>query len=362
MGRAERTWAEHGERADLDTLTRRFVSDLQVPRPAVFWADLVASTITGWMAFVLAVAAAPLSGLMLGASVAAALALYRGLCFIHELAHLRRGSVPGFETAWNLVVGVPLLLPSCMYLGVHQSHHNLSTYGTKDDPEYRPFARSRRLILVFAAQASGLTPLVLLVRFLFLSPVGLVWPRFHRWLETHGSSFSMNPAYRRIVPAAMSGKIRRWEMAILAIWAVVLFWIYYGVLPPRTVAVWYIVLVFVSFLNTLRVLGAHEYESDGAPRDRQGQLLDSIDTPGGPWSELWAPVGLRYHALHHYFPGIPYHNLGTAYRRLMQALPADSVYRESTSPSLPFSLVRLYRKAQSAGVALGRDRLARRQV
>jgi len=30
----------------------------------------------------------------------------------------------------------------------------------------------------------------------------------------------------------------------------------------------------------------------------------------------WAPVGLRYHALHHYFPGIPYHNLGFAYQRL----------------------------------------------
>ena len=71
-------------------------------------------------------------------------------------------------------------------------------------------------------------------------------------------------------------------------------------------------MVFVSFFNTLRVLGAHEYESDGQPRDRFEQLQDSIDTPGGPWTELWAPVGLRYHALHHYFPGIPYHNLGKA--------------------------------------------------
>jgi fatty acid desaturase len=109
------------------------------------------------------------------------------------------------------------------------------------------------------------------------------------------------------------------------------------------------VLVFISFVNTLRVLGAHEYETDGTPRSRHGQLRDSIDTPGGPWTELWAPVGLRYHALHHYFPGIPYHNLGHAYRRIVRALPADSPYRESISPSLRVSLNELYRKAKRAG-------------
>ena len=80
-------------------------------------------------------------------------------------------------------------------------------------------------------------------------------------------------------------------------------------------------LALVSLVNTLRVLGAHAYELDGAPRDRRGQLADSLDTPGGPWTELWAPVGLRYHALHHYFPGIPYHNLGVAYRRIVETVP-----------------------------------------
>ena len=54
-----------------------------------------------------------------------------------------------------------------------------------------------------------------------------------------------------------------------------------GRLPGRTLYVWFGVLTFVSFFNTLRVLGAHEYESDGSPRDRHEQLEDSIDTPGG---------------------------------------------------------------------------------
>jgi fatty acid desaturase len=108
--------------------------------------------------------------------------------------------------------------------------------------------------------------------------------------------------------------------------------------------IWFVTFVLVSVLNTLRVLGAHEYETTGDARDRQGQLADSIDTPGGPWTELWAPVGLRYHALHHYFPGIPYHNLGAAYRRILAELPVTAAYQESTSPSLWHSLKELYEK------------------
>jgi fatty acid desaturase len=331
---------------DLDVFTRTVVGDLHAPRPGVFWADLAVTGFIGWPAFALAVATPPTSWLMPVASIVAALALYRGVCFIHELTHLRRGSVPGFEIAWNLVFGVPLLLPSFTYIGVHQSHHNLATYGTTEDPEYLPFARSRGLIALFALHASLVTPLALLVRFLLMAPLGLLWPRFHRWLETHASSFAMNMTYRRVVTAAMSRKIRVWEGVALACWTSVLVGMRYGVVPARLLPVWYFVVALISFVNTARVLGAHAYESDGAPRSRLGQLADSIDTPGGPWSELWAPVGLRYHALHHFFPGIPYHNLGVAYRRLMQALPEHSVYRDSTSPSLPWSLRQLNAKAR----------------
>ena len=115
----------------------------------------------------------------------------------------------------------------------------------------------------------------------------------------------------------------------------------------RSASGWVIVTI-ISLLNTVRVLGAHEYDSKGAILSRDGQLDDSIDTPGGPWTELWAPVGLRYHALHHYFPGIPYHNLGVAYRRILASLPRHAAYLESTSPSLGKSLLVLYDKAARA--------------
>jgi fatty acid desaturase len=80
------------------------------------------------------------------------------------------------------------------------------------------------------------------------------------------------------------------------------------------------------------------------------QLLDSVNYPRvTPFSLMWAPVGLRYHALHHLFPSLPYHNLGKAHRRLMAELPADSPYRLTESPSLWASLVQLWRVSRNAG-------------
>jgi fatty acid desaturase len=336
----------------LDRVTRGIVTDLHTPRGVIFWTDMLGSAAVGWGAFGLALWMWNSWSVLIASMAVSGLALYRGLCFTHEITHLRRRAVPGFETAWNLLFGVPLLLPSFTYVGVHQSHHNLATYGTSADPEYLPFAGSRKLIWVFAFQSSLMIPLVLIVRFLILAPIGLAWAPFHRWLETHASSFAMNPAYRRQVPPAMARGMRRWETAILVAWSGAIALMAMGPAPLRLLVLWYGVLAWVSFLNTVRVLGAHAYESDGAPLDRQGQVRDSIDTPGGLWSELWAPIGLRYHALHHYYPGIPYHNLGTAYRRILAALPHDSVYRVSTSPSLPHSLRTLYLKARQAGAAL----------
>jgi fatty acid desaturase len=159
----------------------------------------------------------------------------------------------------------------------------------------------------------------------------------------------MNLKYRRDVPEATSRKIARWEAATLSAWCGLLALAAFRVLPWRFFAIWCLVSAAASFINTVRTLGAHRYSSDGTPLDREGQLGDSIDTPGAFWTELWAPVGLRYHALHHYFPGIPYHNLKAAYQRLTRNLPADSRQRQATSPSLPHSLQALYAGRAAAG-------------
>ncbi len=329
-----------------DRQTRELVRDLHEPNPVVYWTDLLFTAILGWTAFAGAVALRPFSWGMVCCALVAVAALYRGLCFMHELSHLRRKSLPGFETAWNILFGYPLLMPSFTYVGMHQSHHKLSTYGTAQDPEYMPFAQSSRMTVVFALE-SFFIPIALVIRFLLLATVGLLVPKFHKWLAVYASSLTMNLKYRREATPELLQKIRVHSIALQVLWNTIFALFIFRVLPVRTIFVGLAIYSLISFINTLRTLGAHDYESTGEPLDRTGQLLDSIDTPGGWWTELWAPVGLRYHALHHYFPGMPYHNLAKAYRLLTEQLPAESLYHQAMSSSLRRSLSDLYRKGRS---------------
>lgn len=69
------------------------------------------------------------------------------------------------------------------------------------------------------------------------------------------------------------------------------------------------------------------------------QILDSHNYPCPPWfTELWGPVGMRFRALHHLFPSLPYHAMPEAHRRLMARLPADSPYRKTVRVSLTGTL------------------------
>ena len=49
---------------------------------------------------------------------------------------------------------------------------------------------------------------------------------------------------------------------------------------------------------------------------------------------LWAPVGLRYHALHHLLPSTPYHSLAEAHRRLHAHLGGEGTYVRANYPGL----------------------------
>ncbi|MDQ1470408.1 MAG: hypothetical protein QOJ99_1888 [Bryobacterales bacterium] len=326
-----------------DIQTRELVRGLNTVKPVIFWLDLLVTASIGWTGFALAVALPAFSLAMVGSLAVAVFALYRGLCFTHEISHQTARTLPCFETVWNVLFGYPMLMPSCVYSGVHQNHHSLSTYGTSRDPEYMPFARSSLMTVLFSIE-SFLIPVVLATRFLPLSLAGMVWRPFQNWLVVYFSSLTMNLAYRREASPQVIGKVRLQSAHILLLWTGLLTIAAAGYLPWSFFAVWLAVCSLVSFINTLRTLGAHAYESSGDPLDRQGQLLDSIDTPGALWTELWAPVGLRYHALHHYFPGIPYHNLPAAWKKICLAIPPDAVYHQSRSQSLAHSLFALVTK------------------
>src|SRR5436305_3720263 len=113
--------------------------ELNVPNTAIYWADMLGSALLGYAALFAAMTARS-TALAVVAALVAVVALFRAGSFIHEITHIKKGAVKGFRFAWNVLVGVPLLIPSFMYEGVHNQHHAKRYYGTVDDPEYLPLA------------------------------------------------------------------------------------------------------------------------------------------------------------------------------------------------------------------------------
>jgi fatty acid desaturase len=305
------------------------IRDLFAPDPRRYWADLVGTGIIGWASAAVAVGAA---GRPEVAAVAVAIAIpvwYRASLMVHELTHQKPGEIPGFHLAWNLVIGVAWLFPSIMYERVHNGHHRRTTYGTPDDPEYLPLAGRPWAIAGYLAVGLVLFPLLFL-RFLIVTPLSYVIPPLRRFLFRYGSSYVINPWFARSMNRQERQRILCWELIILAVWVPPVVLTLTGVLPWRWLAVWYVIHTGATMINKVRMLAAHHFASDGHPTDHFGQFRDSVDTPGGWWTELWAPLGLRYHALHHLFPTLPFHNMGKAYARLTAGSPDGALYPAGT--------------------------------
>ena len=84
--------------------------------------------------------------------------------------------------------------------------------------------------------------------------------------------------------------------------------------------------------------------AEGESMSVTAQYLDTVNVPPPAFLPmLWAPVGLRYHALHHLIPGVPYHALGEAHRRLSAALDHTSPYHQASYPGLPGLVARIAR-------------------
>jgi len=327
---------------------REAVRDLLRPRPAIYWADFLCCVALGWCAFALAVLASPFSPGQLVFTAVSALALYRSVICIHELAHRKERSLNSFRLVWNLLCGFPLLTPSFTYHGVHNDHHSRSVYGRKSDGEYVPFALQGRAEIVRYLLLSFALPAVIAGRFLVLAPLSLLHPNVRRLVWERASSLAIDLSYRRRDAAAREA--RRWrvqEALAFVFGATAIGLIVAGILPAAALLLWYVVAVLIFLLNSLRTLAAHRYRN---PEDRElglrEQFLDSVDVPGNLFlTALWAPVGLRYHATHHLFPGIPYHALGEAYRRLTRDAADGAIHREATRRSLWDALARLWRDA-----------------
>lgn len=326
---------------------RDLTRDLAEARPAIYWPDMLASALLGYVGVAGAILLAnsllaALSGLV------AVFALYRAVMFIHELSHLHRDALPGFRVAWNALVGIPLMTPSFMYEGVHTLHHKRTQYGTVEDPEYLPLALMKPWSLPLFVVAAMLLPVALLIRLAVLVPLGALVPPVRRLLWERASSLSINSAFRRRPPEGELKARVLWQETLGTAWA----WALIASIPAlgwRPFLTVMAVISAIAVINQLRTLVAHLWENEGEAMSVTAQFLDSVNVPPpGRVAELWAPVGLRYHALHHLMPSMPYHALPEAHRRLVAELGIDSTYHEANHPGL-FALL-----GRIAGSTMGR--------
>lgn len=326
----------------------RLVKDLFRPRMHWYWLDFLGSWIAGIGAFW---AVGPLGyytpeALMV--FVVSAFALYRAAAFIHELVHFRSKRVfRRFRAAWNILCGIPFLIPVFMY-DCHSEHHNRRRYGTDRDAEYVPYGSlpSQRLIGVILS-----APFVAFFgpyRFAIMTPLAWVIPRLRTYVYTRISSLKLDLEYEGHPPRNRAER-RRWVVQeaaclvfiVVSVTAAVLGWIDW-----QRLAQWLATVGLISVVNVFRLLAAHRYIGDEEPMSLVEQMMDTVNHPRRPLiAELWAPVGLRLHALHHLMPGLPYHAYPEAHRRLVAGLPQDSAYRMTESPGMWASLLQLWRTA-----------------
>ena len=338
------------ERTREFVLPRVLVKDLFEHSARIYWTDFLLTLLIAYGAVALYLSSPVFSGRWFIGFTVAAFALFRCGVFIHEIAHMPRERMPLFRAAWNILFGIPFLMPSFLYKS-HVDHHNPRHFGTMQDGEYLALGAGPVRRIVWYVLQLPLLPALAISRFLILTPVSFLHPRLRWWVLEHASSLVINPKYRRTVPTdEPHGSWIALEAAIFLELAVLTGLLLSGKVAWSIFAELYVLGVAASGLNWVRTIAAHGYRNTGATMSFVEQIEDSNTVVGHPWlTELLFPVGLRYHCLHHMFPALPYHSMGIAHRRLMAELPADSPYHGTMRRGLPDAAGALWRSARMSG-------------
>jgi fatty acid desaturase len=325
---------------------RAWVAELSPRSSRIYWTDFLASLSAGYLAFFLFPIAHPFGLRAIFAFTVAVFAIYRAVIFTHEVAHMQRDELPAFRVAWNLLCGIPLLVPSFLY-ETHYQHHSRQTYGSREDGEYLSFAHLPRRTSVLYVLASFLTAPVLVARFLILAPLRWIFPPFNQFVLTRASALAIDGEYRRpLKPGRTPWQWVMQEAACFTWCALIAGLTLSGRIPIGRLLEWAAVVTAIVLINSIRTLGAHGYRGNGEPMSFAEQVRDSNDFTG-ILAEVWAPTGLRYHAMHHLFPQLPYHALPEARRRVLTWGESLNPIRQSTRGSLLSVLLDLMRKERT---------------
>jgi fatty acid desaturase len=317
---------------------RRAIRDADVDffrvSPARYWTDFLVSMVAAYLAAAVYLTSPLWSWRQAVAFPLAAFWLYRLGSLIHEVCHLGRHEMPAFKAAWNLAVGMMTLTPSPFFTRHHRDHHSQRYYGTPEDPEYVANVLEGGSV----ASVAGYTlyvlvfPLLVFLRFL-LAPLSFLHPRLREWTLRKASSLTFNRRYERRLTAEDRRAILAVELPCFLRAAAIPLLVVLGLNPWMRVPLLYALAVATVLLNQLRQLADHHFEGDGSRVDVESHILDSCNfTRDDPLTLLLFPFSIRYHALHHLFPSLPYHNLKPAHEHLVATLPADSPYHTLDRP------------------------------
>lgn len=298
------------------------------PKPGLYWADLLVSATVAWGSFVALFFVPILSVATVGLTLVSIVAFLRAGSFMHELQHRNPRELPGLHVAWNLLVGIPALVPSLM-MHPHASHHFPGSFATFDDPEYAPIARWPRWRILNSLVAYAAIAAFMPIRWGVVTPLSRLHPALRRHAIGQLSTADVARGYDRPDPTGAPARIFR-----LQEWAC--FAVVWGVLAAN-IAGWIpwelqlhrlVVMGVVLAVNQARLLVVHRYDrSEGVPVGPREQTLDAWTFGDDPVSRVVAPIGFSYHALHHELPTLPYHAMGEVHRHLLAELPAEHPYR-----------------------------------
>jgi fatty acid desaturase len=302
--------------------------------PVRYWADFLISLVAAYLAAWVYLSFPFGSWQQVAAFPLAAFWLYRMGSLIHEVCHLGAHEMQYFKLAWNALGGVMTLTPSPFFTRHHRDHHSRRLYGTPEDPEYvaNVMEGGNPASIIGYAIHVLMFPGLVFLRFL-LAPLSFIHPTVREWTLRKASSLTLNRRYdRKLTPAdrraIFVAEIPCFLRALMIPMLVLL-----GLNHWTRMPLLYALAVATVILNQLRQLADHHFEGDGSRVDIESHILDSCNfTSNDPLTLLFFPFSIRYHALHHLFPSMPYHNLKRAHEHLVATLPVDSPYHSLDRP------------------------------
>lgn len=304
--------------------------DLGQRNPAIYWADFLTSIVFGYAFLITYLSTPGVTPFRVFCFGVAAILLFRATSFAHEVVHFRPGEMTAFKVGWDLICGIPLFFPSFAYTH-HLDHHRCDSFGTKTDGEYLAFGINPVSTISRFVFINFLWPFLVAIRFTFLTPLSFLYPPFRPWLLHRFSSFGILNVEHRL-HIGDDTPLKYWAFLDIACFLRTMLFITLvavGVYDLKAIGAFALMGTALMVMNIVRTICLHNYLSEGETSSYLEQFEDSLTLPNAFPAAILAPVGLRYHALHHLFPHLPYHSLGIAHRRLMQALPEGSEYHRT---------------------------------